>query len=194
MRSRRPRRSPCRGTGRRAAVAEGDVARDLVQIVGPERHDMGQRHGVVDVNEGVDLGQPATGEHVLDQPLDRGAVARLLDAEGAIGLPPRGDAGDLRQLHPAHAARQAASRSAISAASSGGRPGSISMPVAVTTATRNSRKSLEISEMSMFMGKTRRGSVPEIGAERSAGNGPGAERRVSSSGSQSAAEPPGVYS
>ena len=60
---------------------------------------MGERDGVVGVDEGVDRRQAAAGEHVLDQPLDRGAVARPLDAEGAVGLPPGGDAGNLRQLH-----------------------------------------------------------------------------------------------
>ena len=88
-----------------ARIAEGKVAADHIEIVRAERNDMRQRDGVVGVDESVDLGQGAAGKNVLDQPLDRGAIAGLLDAEGAISLPPRRDPRDFGQFRSTPASR-----------------------------------------------------------------------------------------
>ncbi len=64
---------------------------------------MRQRDGVVRVDEAVDRRQRPPGEHVLDEPLDRGAIARALDPETLVGGPPGGDPGNGGELHAAEA-------------------------------------------------------------------------------------------
>ena len=88
-----------------ARVAEGERRRDAVEIVGAERQHVGERHRIVEIDERIHARERPAREHVLDQPLDRGAIARLLDAEALVGGAPRRDAGDLRQLRPAPASR-----------------------------------------------------------------------------------------
>ena len=95
----------------RPGIAEREWRRDLIEIVGTERQHMGERHRIVEIDEGVDARELTAGEHVLDQPLDRGAIARLLDAETLVGVAPRRNPGNLRSSMPAQRARAAASRS-----------------------------------------------------------------------------------
>ena len=68
---------------------------------------MGQRDRVVDIDQRVDLGEGIARQDALDEALDGGAVAGLLDAEALVGGAPGRDAGDLRQFGagPADAAR-----------------------------------------------------------------------------------------
>ena len=84
-----------------ARIAEGNRRRDLGEIVGAERQHMRERHRVVEIDECVHAREWPAREHVLDQPLDRGAIARLLDAEAFVGGAPRRDTGNLRQLRAA---------------------------------------------------------------------------------------------
>jgi hypothetical protein len=86
-------------SGRRAA-------RELVEIVRAAAEDVSEGDRVVDVDKGVDRRQALASLDALDEALDRGAVARLLDAEALIGAAPSGDAGDRRKLRiaPARAA------------------------------------------------------------------------------------------
>ena len=84
-------------------VAERERWREAVEIVRPERQHVGKRYRVVEIDECVHARERPAREHVLQEPLDRGAIARLLDAEALVGRAPCRDAGDLRELRAAPA-------------------------------------------------------------------------------------------
>ena len=75
----------------------------LVEVVAAEAEAARQGREVVKVDQRVDLGQRLPRQHPLDQPFDRGAVARPLDPEPLVGRAPRRDPGNCRKLHAAPA-------------------------------------------------------------------------------------------
>jgi hypothetical protein len=95
--------------------AEREIARDGVEVVAAEAKAGFDRDHVVEIDERVDLRQPVAGEHALDQPLHRGSVTGLLDAESTIGRAPRRDAGNCGELDagPALAASRLGRRNLV---------------------------------------------------------------------------------
>src|SRR5882724_10049589 len=82
----------------RSRITECERRRHAVEIVGADRHSIERGDRVVGVDQSVYPRQAGATLNILEQAFDGAAVAGLLDAEGAIGLPPGFQLRDIGEI------------------------------------------------------------------------------------------------